>query len=67
MLQILTGAKLKYQIERQEGSHRTLVSSAGYPRLIFSFHDGETLGPVVVKKILMKDVGLSETEARGLL
>ena len=66
MLAILTGQPLEYEIERQSGSHRIMKSKKGYPQLTFSFHDGQSLGPVVVKKILTKDVGLSEDEAKGL-
>ena len=33
----------------------------------FSFHDGQTIPGGVVKKILTKDVGLSEEEARKLV
>ena len=67
MLQILSGQPLQYEVARQRGSHRIMVSATGYPRLVFSFHDGETIPPGVVRKILTKDVGLSEDEARGLL
>lgn len=49
------------------GSHTRLTSTAGYPDLIFSFHDGQTLSPGLVRKILVKDVGLSEEEALTLL
>jgi hypothetical protein len=43
------------------------MESDGYPKLIFSFHDGQTIPPGLVRKILMVDVGLSEEEARRLL
>ena len=58
---------LSYHVERQSGSHRTLVSSAGYPELHFSFHDGATVPREAVKKIMTRDVGLAETEALNLL
>ncbi len=58
---------LLYRELRRSGSHRTLRSLAGYPDLVFSFHDGATIAPGAVKKILTKDVGLSQAEALSLL
>lgn len=60
-------APLSYRIKRQSGSHRTLESAAGYPEVRFSFHDGVTIPPGAVRKILTKDVGLSESDALNLL
>lgn len=39
----------------------------GYPSLTFSFHDSATIPPGLVRKILIKDVGLTEEEALKLL
>ena len=36
--------RLGWQIKRQTGSHRALTC-AGWPNLVFAFHDGEELGP----------------------
>jgi predicted RNA binding protein YcfA (HicA-like mRNA interferase family) len=58
---------LGYEIKRQKGSHRLLISRNGYPQLMFSFHDGATVPPGAVRKILTKDAGLHEDEARHLL
>lgn len=58
--------KLGYEVLRQEGSHRTLVAQ-GRPQLTFAFHDGVEIPPHLVRKILVKDVGLSEVEAAKLL
>ena len=33
----------------------------------FAFHDGQTVPPGLVKKTLVKDVGLSEEEIRSIL
>lgn len=44
------------------GSHRRLVA-AGRPTLTWAFHDSVTIGPVMVRRILVKDVGLSQEEA----
>ena len=67
LLAVLMRKPLLYRIERQRGSHRTLVSEAAYPKLMFSFHDGATIPPGAVKKILTKDIGLNEQEALTLL
>lgn len=63
---ILLKAPLNYQVARQSGSHRRLVSP-DRPPLTFSYHDGDTVPPGVVRKILVKDVGLTESEALELL
>jgi predicted RNA binding protein YcfA (HicA-like mRNA interferase family) len=67
LLAVLYRKPLEYHISRQEGSHRKLVSPHGYPELMFSFHDNVTVPPGAVRKILVKDVGLSEQQALDLL
>jgi predicted RNA binding protein YcfA (HicA-like mRNA interferase family) len=67
LLRILCREPLGYEIARQSGSHRKLESRNGYPDLWFAFHDGVTVPGGAVKKILVKDVGLDENEARNLL
>lgn len=57
---------LGYEIARQNGSHRRLKAE-GRPPLTFAFHLNVSLPGGVVKKVLVKDVGLSETEATDLL
>lgn len=63
LLAVLQRQPLNYRIVRQRGSHRALESDSGYPPLGFSWHDGVTVGPTAVNKILTKDVGLSEEDA----
>jgi hypothetical protein len=46
-------SEVEQRIERQLGA--------------FAFHDRATLRPALVRKILIKDVGLAEDEARKLL
>lgn len=58
---------LRYRVVRQAGSHRVLESARGFPRLGFTWHDGATLPPGMVRKVLVDRVGLSEREARELL
>ncbi|WP_322751697.1 MULTISPECIES: type II toxin-antitoxin system HicA family toxin [unclassified Frankia] len=45
------------------GSHRWL-EAPGRPRLLWAFHESVTsIGPVVVRRILVKEVGLTQEEA----
>lgn len=64
---VLARKPLEYEVARQGGSHKTLVSRAGYPELHLAFHDHADIPPGLVRKILTRDVGLSEEEALGLL
>lgn len=45
------------QLERQTGSHRTLMRD-GWPDVVFAFHDGEELGPRMLARI-PKHTGLT--------
>jgi predicted RNA binding protein YcfA (HicA-like mRNA interferase family) len=67
MLAVLTRKPLAYVVVRTSGSHRRLESPNGYPPLTFSFHDGDTLPSGLVRKILCRDVGLTEQQARELV
>jgi predicted RNA binding protein YcfA (HicA-like mRNA interferase family) len=67
LLAVLTRPPLRYRVVRQAGSHRRLVSDAGYPPVTFAWHDGATIAPGVVRDVLVKDVGLSVQEALGCL
>ena len=51
---------------RRKGSHRVL-KTRGRPDLRFSFHDGATIPPGVVRQYLIKIIGLDEDEALRLL
>lgn len=57
---------LGYHVARTNGSHRILVAE-GRPRLVFAYHSGQTFPPGLVRKILVKDVGLSEEQALSLV
>lgn len=57
---------LGYRVVRTSGSHRVL-ESPGRPRLVFAYHSGQTFPPGLVRKILVKDVGLVEERALELL
>lgn len=68
LMAVLTRAPLHYRVVRQRGtSHRRLESTAGYPPLTFSWHDGATIAPGLVRKTLVKDVGLTVEEALRLV
>ena len=63
---VLTREPLSYEVVRERGSHKTLKAD-GRPTLHLAFHDRVEVPPRLVRKILTKDVGLSEEEALGLL
>ena len=48
--------RLGWTIKRESGSHRTLAR-AGWPDVVFAFHDGEELGPRMLARIA-KQTGL---------
>ena len=48
--------RLGWTIERQMGSHRTLVRP-GWPNYVFAFHDDHELGPRMLARIA-KHTGL---------
>jgi predicted RNA binding protein YcfA (HicA-like mRNA interferase family) len=66
LLRVLNSEPLSYRIVRQSGSHRRLEAPGRRP-ITFSFHDRQTIRPATVKRILCKQVGLTEDEARRLL
>lgn len=65
-LAVLERQPLSYRVVRRTGSHRGL-ESAEYPPLTFAFHDKATIPAGLVRKILIRDVGLVEDQARKLL
>ena len=67
LLRVLAREPLCYQVDRRSGSHMRLTSDRGYGDLLFAFHDRDTVSPQLVRKILVKDVGLTVDEAVALL
>jgi predicted RNA binding protein YcfA (HicA-like mRNA interferase family) len=63
---VLERQPLNYRVQRQSGSHRTMVSPR-YPILHLAFHESATLPPGLVRKIMTKDVGLTDEEALNLI
>jgi predicted RNA binding protein YcfA (HicA-like mRNA interferase family) len=49
-----------WSIKRQSGSHKTLARD-GYTDFVFSFHDGEEIGPRMLTRIA-KHTGLKPTD-----
>ncbi|HEX3239196.1 MAG TPA: type II toxin-antitoxin system HicA family toxin [Solirubrobacterales bacterium] len=66
LLAVLERAPLSYRVARQSGSHRRM-ESPHHPPLTFVFHDKATIPAGLVRKILIRDVGLAEDETRKLL
>jgi predicted RNA binding protein YcfA (HicA-like mRNA interferase family) len=46
-----------WSIKRQTGSHR-ILARAGFPDLVFAFHDSEEIGPRMLARIA-KHTGLT--------
>ena len=42
--------RIGWQLKRQTGSHRVLAR-VGWPNYVFAFHDGDEIGPVMLRKI----------------
>jgi predicted RNA binding protein YcfA (HicA-like mRNA interferase family) len=42
--------RIGWSVKRQSGSHRTL-SRAGWPDVVFSFHDDDEIGPRMLARI----------------
>lgn len=66
LLAVLERKPLNYRVSRRSGSHRRLEAH-GRPPLTFAFHDRATVPSGLVRKVLVRDVGLAEDEARKLL
>jgi predicted RNA binding protein YcfA (HicA-like mRNA interferase family) len=66
LLAVLERQPLGYEVVRRSGSHRRL-KSPHHPPLTFAFHDRATIPAGLVRKVLVKDVGLDEEEALALL
>ncbi|HEY4119162.1 MAG TPA: type II toxin-antitoxin system HicA family toxin [Byssovorax sp.] len=48
--------RIGWHVKRQTGSHRTL-SRVGFADVVFAFHDGDEIGPVMLSRIA-KSTGL---------
>lgn len=51
---VLAALKRKgWSVKRTSGSHRTL-SRNGWPDVVFAFHDGDEIGPVMLARLAKK-------------
>lgn len=66
LLRVLTRKPLNYRVVAQRGSHRKLESD-GRPSVNFAWHDGATVAPSMVRKLLVTKIGLTEEEAHDCL
>ena len=66
LLAVLERKPLEYEVVRRSGSHRRM-ESPNHPPLTVAFHDKATIPAGLVRKILVRDVGLDEEDARKLL
>jgi predicted RNA binding protein YcfA (HicA-like mRNA interferase family) len=66
LLAILMREPLNYRVVRRTGSQRTL-RAPGRPQVLFAWHDRAEVTPRDVRKVLVKDIGLAEADARDLL
>lgn len=62
-LRRLLETQLGYTVVRQKGSHRRM-ESPGHRPIMFAFHDGDTVGPALVRDILVRQVGLTLEQAK---
>lgn len=58
--------RLGYEVVRQTGSHKQL-EAPGRPRLTLAFKDGDDIPSGLIRRILVRDVGLSIDEAREVI
>lgn len=63
---LLKREPLNYEVTRQTGSHKTL-ESPDHPTLHLAFHDNAEIPSGLVRRILTRDIGLADSEARRLL
>jgi predicted RNA binding protein YcfA (HicA-like mRNA interferase family) len=66
LLRVLEREPLSYRVVTQRGSHRKLEAD-GRPKINFAWHDGATVAPSQVKKLLVTKIGLTEEEAHECL
>jgi predicted RNA binding protein YcfA (HicA-like mRNA interferase family) len=53
--------RIGWEIKRESGTSHKVLSKAGFPNYIFSFHDKEEIGPKMLVRI-SKHTGLKPTD-----
>ena len=66
LLRVLMSEPMGYAEVRRSGSHRRLKAD-GRPPLTWAYHDRRELSPIEVRRVLVSQVGLEESEALGLI
>lgn len=66
LLRILMRKPLNYEILRQKGSHRVLISEK-YPRVQIGYHDNHEVSGSYVKDLLLNDVCLTLEMAKEVI
>lgn len=66
LLRILQRKPLSCSIMRTRGSHRTLKTPTGRI-FLYAYHDAKELSGHQVRKVLIDNLGLNETEALEVL
>lgn len=67
LLRVLQRAPLAYSVKRSKGGSHRILESPDHPDLLWAFHDGQDLPPGLVRKILKRDVGLTDEEIEQIL
>jgi predicted RNA binding protein YcfA (HicA-like mRNA interferase family) len=57
---------LGYRIGRSRGSHR-ILEAPGRPSVLFAFHMSRTVPGWMVRRVLTRQVGLTDAEAHDIV
>jgi hypothetical protein len=52
---------------KQSGGSHVWLEAPGRPRIRWAFHNKRTITPIEVRRILLRQVGMTEAEAREVL
>ncbi len=66
-LRTLLERKLGYQLAGNKGGSHRKYRHATRPPVTLAFHDGDEIGPALVRDILVKQVGLTIDEAKEVV
>jgi hypothetical protein len=53
--------RIGWTIKRQSGTSHRILARAGWPDVLFAYHDRVTLGPTAMK-VLAKKTGLAQAD-----
>lgn len=66
-LRTLLERELGYRVVRSPGGSHRRLESPGRPPILFAFHDGDEVGGALVRRILVRQVGLTLDEAKQVV